>query len=373
MNKINQATKNQANSFGLIRYTASLAIVLYHYNKLTGSAHNDTNLPWFSILKPFYIHGGELVELFFMISGFCFILFYKDRIENERIGIIRLIIHRYFRILPSYWLSTCLVILFTYLSTQFIGSTITGAGGEVKNALFFLLNVMCLNFTNPINGVTWFLAVNIFCYIWYYFVLTIERGLKKKIMIVGSIVGASIFFSFYAESIFANIARGLASFGIGGEIAIINNYLSTKKQDHRRAAILSGIALICTVVGLVRFVNHSKYLWLIEVYLLFPLIIIFITNCSPIKDYFSKKTFVALGEYSYTIYIFQTAGMILSYMVCKMIGWANWYSPRNLLLTLCCVLVVGIALDVIYEKPIKNHIKNMEGKVYEKVKTICNR
>lgn len=72
---IEQNTKKQANVFGLIRFVCAVAIVLHHYNKLTGGLHSDVRLPLFSILNKAYVHGGGLAELFFMISGFCFILF----------------------------------------------------------------------------------------------------------------------------------------------------------------------------------------------------------------------------------------------------------------------------------------------------------
>jgi len=84
--QIKRETKLQVNTFALIRFISAIAIVLYHYNKLTSGVHSDPKLPWYSILQLAYVHGGKLVELFFIISGFCFVVFYKDKIMYSKEG-----------------------------------------------------------------------------------------------------------------------------------------------------------------------------------------------------------------------------------------------------------------------------------------------
>ena len=45
MINIENETKHQANAFGLIRFFSAIAIVLFHYNKLTGGPHTDSQQP----------------------------------------------------------------------------------------------------------------------------------------------------------------------------------------------------------------------------------------------------------------------------------------------------------------------------------------
>ena len=110
MKTIKLETKSQADTFGLIRFISAIIIIIFHYNKLTGGLHTDTQQPWYSILQLAYTNGGNLVELFFIMSGFCFVLFYRDKVIQGELNFKEFITHRFGRILPSYWLSTILII-----------------------------------------------------------------------------------------------------------------------------------------------------------------------------------------------------------------------------------------------------------------------
>lgn len=215
---IEQDTRDQANVFGLIRFVSAIAIVLFHYNKLTGGLHDDTRLPLYSVLHWAYIYGGALVELFFMISGFCFVLFYKDRIEKNLVKPKFFIIHRIGRGIPAYWLATVAIVVFTYISIKALGSTLTGAGRSITDRIYLLpLDVISLNFANPINGVAWFLAVNLLCYAWYYMILYfLKNDRKNRIIIAIGIIVSSAFVMRFPGNALTNIARGIAAFGLGG-------------------------------------------------------------------------------------------------------------------------------------------------------------
>lgn len=76
MKIIKSETKSQADALGLIRFISAIIIIIFQYNKLTGGLRTDTQQPRYSILQLAYTNGGNLVELFFIMSGFCFVLFY---------------------------------------------------------------------------------------------------------------------------------------------------------------------------------------------------------------------------------------------------------------------------------------------------------
>lgn len=153
-----------------------------------------------------------------MMSGFCFMLFSAKKIEDRETSFKRFLMHRLCRIMPSYWLSSLLVLLLTKLSILILETTINGTGGNPQKPIAVILNVFCMDFVNPINGVTWFLAVNLICYICYYYLLRLPTTRKIKGLFWMSCVALSsveIIILGYSHPL-SNLARGLASFGSGG-------------------------------------------------------------------------------------------------------------------------------------------------------------
>lgn len=211
---ISKKMKSQADTFALIRFVAAIAVALFHYNKLTGGPHADTLLPFYSDLRLAYVHGGKLVELFFIISGFCFAAFYKDRIAQGGLRYLRFMTHRFCRVLPSYWLATFAIIILSIASKLLLDSTIAGAGRNFTEWKYLPLNLICLDFANPINGVAWFLAVNLICYGIFYWMFRVKRaGIE---LMVAAIIIASFSVYWLEGNAVQNIARGIASFGVGG-------------------------------------------------------------------------------------------------------------------------------------------------------------
>lgn len=361
--QIKRETKLQVDTFALIRFLSAIAIVLYHYNKLTGGMHSDPQLPWYFVLQLAYVHGGKLVELFFIISGFCFVVFYKDQIMHNEIQFRNFMIHRFFKILPSYWLSTLLIIIFSIASNALIDSMITGAGRSMTEWLFLPLNFLCLDFANPINGVAWFLTVNLICYVLYYFILRFHRGKVVEIVSSITIIGASILVYQLEGNVFQNIARGAASFGVGGGIAVINNSIVKNVHKQRAVVIMSVLSMFVALFGLSNLDAVRSYIWIVEVYFLFPAIIFFVTNLKSVRNFLSRSQFQIFGAYSYTIYIFQTVVMIIIFLVCGLAGHDNWYTEGSLLIALLSIIGVGIVMYELWERPIRNHIKRLEEKI----------
>lgn len=363
MKTIKSETKRQADTFGLIRFLSSIIIIIFHYNKLTGGLHTDPQQPWYSILQLAYTNGGNLVELFFIISGFCFVLFYRDKVIQGKLNFKEFIMHRLERILPSYWLSTIMIIIFGTLSIEILGSTIVGAGGNVTDLKYLPFNIVCLNFAHPINGVAWFLAVNLICYSYYYVLYYVVKKNKnyELLFLIASVIGASICVYLLQETSFQNIARGIAAFGMGMGVAGINNAVIDNRRKQLWIGISSMLLLIMTLC-LMRLLIFSKRPWIVEVYVLYPAIIFMVTNITRVKIFLSKPLMKKLGAYSYTIYVFQIAFMVILYFTLGLMGNFNWYSKINFLVALGTLIGFGILMYYIWDKPIAFKIKHKEEK-----------
>lgn len=354
-----------------IRFAAAIIIIIFHYNKLTGGVHDDPNLPLYSILRPLYVHGGKLVELFFMMSGFCFMLFSAKKIEDRETSFKRFLMHRLCRIMPSYWLSSLLVLLLTKLSILILETTINGTGGNPQKPIAVILNVFCMDFVNPINGVTWFLAVNLICYICYYYLLRLPTTRKIKGLFWMSCVALSsveIIILGYSHPL-SNLARGLASFG-SGVMAIFNNQIV--ENDRRKVEIVR-VSFVCLVgisIGLVLLDFLQELQWIFEVYILYPSFLLIITNIKKVRNVLSKSPLQKLGKYSFSIYIFQTAGMCICYFVYEIIGVNDWYMTFSFITSIIFVIVFGIVMYFIFEQPINRILKKWEEKANEKDQTV---
>ena len=297
----------------------------------------------------------------------------------------RFIIHRFCRVLPSYWLSTVLIVIFGMLSINIIGSTITSAGGSITELKYLPLNVLCLNFANPVNGVAWFLAVNLICYIWYYLMyLMAKKNCETKdsssnetqgstesqfvtslsgVLFVISILSASICVYIMKGNPLQNIARGIASFGVGGGIAVVNNWLVHSRRKQQTIVAVSLLTLVICIFGLAKVRIFQENTWLVEVYFLFPSIVFLITNLADLREMLSKPWMRVFGAYSYTIYIFQTAVMTILYFLFGLAGNYNWYSKGNFLVNIASIIGFGIAMYYIWDKPIGDRIKKMEERI----------
>ena len=360
---IKPETKKQADSFGIIRFISALIICIYHYNKITKGTHDDTNLPFYGAISMLYIYGGRLVELFFIISGFCFVLFSSDKIRNNKITLYKFIVHRWLKIIPAYYLSTLLILFFIFLSDKTVGSYLAGAGGRPNGILDLLLNILCFDFISPINGVAWFLSVNLFCYLVYY--LIFKRCVEKNayhaicLLIVFSTI---LIFCFGYTSFVSNICRGTSSFGIGCIIAIFNNHIIDIKK---RKNIISSLALVSCVIMLIitRVINNNEFVWVIETFFIFPGFTLFITDNEYICSVLSKPRVAFMEKYSFSIYVFQTACMAVEYLIFACINSNVGYSKLEFLTSFMFTILIGIALNEVFIRPTDKLVKKLEDKL----------
>ena len=160
MEKDNLSEKSKALNF--LRLASSLIIVVYHYNKYTGTGHDDINFPFYNLLKPFYNNGGLLVELFFIISGFTFFVVYSDRIINNKISAKEFVIKRIARLFPLYWISTIGILIVRVSCYLLFKAKLYGGGENSFSPIKIIFNILGIaggwlgNESYPYNGPAWF-------------------------------------------------------------------------------------------------------------------------------------------------------------------------------------------------------------------------
>ena len=126
---------------------------------------------------------------------------------------------------------------------------------------------------------------------------------------------------------------------------------------------MSVLSIFAAIFGLSNLDTVRSYIWIVEVYFLFPAIIVFVTNLKSVRNFLSRSQFQIFGAYSYTIYIFQTAVMTIIFFVCGLAGHNNWYTEGSLIIALLSIIGIGIVMYELWERSIRNYIKHLEERI----------
>lgn len=319
-----------------LRGIAALIIVLFHYNKLTGTAHSDVNFPFFRILKIGYTQGGWLVELFFMISGICFYAFYAKKFLDKKVTIGEFLIKRYIKLCPLYIITTIITVI-----CQFLHKVLHGVYFENNLDLSFrsvLLNLLGIargwfdNASYPYNAPAWFLSVLFFVYILFSVICSVSAIMdkyKEKVLLIltGICMGLGVIIR--AENLQyavfnVEIGRGLGSFFGGGILYYILEKTNKSGQKNRliiwSSLIFAAGSMTNSVLVNSRF---EEIVWI--PFVLFPYIIICSVSLNRMAEILECTVFMKLSRLSYYIYLMQYPIFILFKLVGEHLEW-NYYS-----------------------------------------------
>lgn len=282
----------------------ALGIVIFHYNKFTLTAHNDNNFPLFNILSLLYTNAGILVELFFLISGFCFFEFYLEDIRNNKINGKDFFKRRFFKLYPLYIITTITILILQFFYLKKYNCLFDG-GVKLDNTTI-ILNILCLsrgwttNIGYPYNGPAWFLNVIILDYIIFYFISKFIKSNKIQIVIMLALIILGLIFKMHNlqyPMLNVEMGRGLTNFFLGGIVAYICNSNWIKRRKHIKAIlslIILGLMIIISSIGF-----ESSYYAIILIG--FPSILLF----SILMDKYIPKLKILsfLGRISFSMYL----------------------------------------------------------------------
>ncbi len=169
----------RVNEIDLLRFSAALMVVLFHYAFRGYTADAMSALPY-PALAPAAKYGYLGVELFFLISGFVILM-------TASSGSLRkFVVSRLVRLYPAYWVSVTLTFLL-----------ILAIGAPRFSATFpqYLANMTMLNeFAGiaSIDGVYWSLAVELKFYAMVTLVLAIGQIRRAEILLVAWLAVAAL-------------------------------------------------------------------------------------------------------------------------------------------------------------------------------------
>lgn len=344
-------------SLELLRVIATLAIILPHYQQITGmnmSKYFDCTVSSFNV--------AYVVEFFFILSGF---LTYKEvcRLKRSEITAKDFLIKKFNRLIPVIVLPSIFYTVLCYFFRTFVGnggwyfdtkvdipSTILAAFGVQFWGLFE---------GTPINYPLWYVDVLLMCYIimcfivWLFKKLDYSEELGFIIMIFIGIViwNREIDLPFLSM----HLARGYYSFFFG--IILAYWYEKGKSQNldkHKTMLVLLLIGIISMAVTIHWIDWFKPYDNYVYTFLSYPAFILFFLN-SRIQRVLNIPALGALGKVSYDIYAWHLDVYFLFTLLC-VTGVIPWNMDSNIMMIInvSVAVVIGAVSYLFVDKRVAN-------------------
>lgn len=368
MNKIiaPPASAVRLRSLDSLRGIAAIGVAFFfhysHFNMPYFTSHPEAQ-PWFGAFRWFYQCGWNLVDFFFVLSGFIFMHVYLKKIAENRISEKTFFILRLSRLYPLHIATLLLVAAVQYFRL------LSGRGYfdcQYNDLYHFLLNIFFLqaglfNDSFSFNGPSWSLSCEVAAYLIFFY--TLRRAKRPAaLFVLYMFIGISILQMQLTYPLFnAQVGRMLMAFFAGCLLFYLNGYIMKLSSRSRRiilaAVILYSILVAALVMkgGYTAVFGHWERVMPLMIY---PLFILLLLNVTLLGKLFSLRPFTFLGDLSYSIYLWHFPVQLLMYTFLPMAGVALDYTKGSSLLAYAAITTsIAAASHYLFEKPVQRIIR----------------
>lgn len=345
--------KERDYSLDFLKICATIIIVFHHYQQVTGVVYTN-HINFFG--GSFY--WGNVVELFFVISGF--VSFgYIEKIQNG-CDFKSFFLKKARRLLPLVAISAvvyevALAIYFKLYQQDWFGVQINFFG-TILDALGIQNGWV---FNDPgVNYPTWYISVLLLCYIVFY--VATYLGKKKDLPVIYVylfiiLIGCGI--NTYAINfpfLTSQTARGYYAFFTGLVLAIaLNKYGVYKKAV--AVSLVNIIVIVCVVAFRGEWIPQGLIYLL--TFILYPSIII-VFQSKFVRSLFSHKIWGIWGRISYDVYIWHNPMFLMMYICFWITKWNPDLTKISSMYIYCIVAeVIGILSYHFLEKPLNKWLE----------------
>ena len=363
---VENVSYNRLRPLDSLRGLAAIGVAFFWHYKHFNYAYFENNmaaLPLYSVFNWFYLYGWNLVDFFFVLSGFIFMHVYSKNIVEDKISEKTFFILRFSRLYPLH-IITLLAVAFLQYYRYFSGKGFFQC--DINDLYHFILNLLFIQggfFESGLsfNGPSWSISSEIIAYFLFFYVL-------KKIKNPIPVFVLFVFIGLGTLQIQANVplfnssnAKMLIGFFIGCLTFVLN--LQILKMSSRSKNILFGTILVFTIlIGLMIYkAGFTKIFgqWdRVMPVLVYPLMIISALNVFFLNRFFSLKPLTYIGDLSYSIYLIHFPVQLMMVTFLPMIGLVPDYSSWT---GLAVFVVTTTALASLsyhrVEKPLQNLIR----------------
>lgn len=358
------ASAQRVYSFDILKFLAICAIVLHHYQQVTHTSR-VVGINWYG--GSFY--WGNLVELFFIISGF-FAFRSIARIKDCG-SFYSFYSKKYFRFLPMLIICgiVCLIVQICYArvfdASIFANATFWNVAASLFGIERWLDTALMVN--NPM----WYISVLLLC-LAVFFVITKVAVSKDNSPLIyyGIAIGGGLFmktvcesYSFSAPLFNTYIARGLICFFLGLVIALAFNHPCIGKKIKESPVVLFA-SIVVTVGYIVLYAfaptiiqgGNSFNLYYSLCFIFYPCLML-ICNHQAIRKITSSDRLSFLGGVAYNMYVWHVP-LIVSFMALLTICGISFNTTKAMYLFLLLCFVFGCLSNRFIDKPIAARINH---------------
>ena len=300
----NENSRKRFEVLDTMRGLFCILIVLYHYY----GTCNGGFLSKIKIISDISANGNVVVDFFFMISGFCMAVNYKNRIMNHVIRFKDYFVKHYLK-----FISFALLTLPLALVKQVL---VYKAGLDVKpNITDAILDVLCLRsgwglqIAFPYNSPLWFIAVLLIMYLLYYVVCLLAKGSNTRYVTLCCFIftiGITLIYNrhIFFYTIQEVTARGYCNFFMGCLLYEVYRMTRNNTALIKRYNLL--FILFVTVDVVVYLLGHPS-IWgdfrIVFMFLLWPALIWGAVQSRWLERILTVKPLLGLGKLSNSIFI----------------------------------------------------------------------
>lgn len=267
-----------------MRGFAAVSVLIWHYQHFyypsagVGPTPDfRTSQPLYDWLWPFYLHGGDAVPFFWMLSGFIF----AARYLGETTSGWSYFVNRFSRLYPLHLLTLLIVAVLQYLSFRIVGHHQI----YLFNDLFhFILNVLFIQHWGlqkgfSFNAPSWSVSVEVAIYILFFFTIPLLRRASLALLplcavpavlhitgIGGSFAQCAVFF--YVGTACFLFVRTKVSFGLCIGMSLIVLFFTLRSAyggnltSIQHCILFSGIILTAAAADILVPPRPSRMDWL---------------------------------------------------------------------------------------------------------------
>lgn len=312
----------------------------------------------------FYHYGWNLVDFFFVLSGFVFSYVYKKQIAENQISLRKYSVLRLSRLYPLHIVTLIFVAIIQAIRAILDKGFFVYPFNDVYHLILNIFFIQSIGLESgwSFNAPSWSVSVEIISYLLFFTIIYRYHSGNKYIMFYVFFVVAGLYiYQINMNVLFfnQNIARVLIGFFVG----CIAYEVHSKVSDCRFkgwATVFFACVLIAASTGAI-FFGYSKFFgkWeLVNSLLIYPLIILTTLNIGLINKLLSIKQLTYFGDISYSLYMWHYPVQIVIKTVDEIFGLNLDYSSEKVFvgIVILTILVSILSFEFI-EKPCQRYLR----------------